>query len=136
MNNYITYINIIAFLLITLIPVHTMGESAAEIVKRGNTAYSLGKYDEALSAYEEAYQKIPESSRILFNKGTAFYQKGEYPKAIEAFQEAEQKSKEPLLNAYTRFNLGNSYFQEAEKEKQTDQNKALDLYGKSILNYQ
>ncbi|RJP76867.1 MAG: tetratricopeptide repeat protein [Desulfobacteraceae bacterium] len=137
MNGYLRYINAIIFMLMALIPRIAMGESARDMVLRGNAAYDAGKYDEALSAYEEAAGKAPDSSRIIFNKGTAHYRKGEYQKAIEAFQEAGQKEiTDSLFGAYTKFNLGNSYFQEAEQKKQTDQNSALALYGKSIRNFQ
>jgi Ca-activated chloride channel family protein len=137
MNDDLRYINVVIFMLVILLPGTAAAESARDIVQRGNAAYDAGKYDEALSAYDEAAGKAPGSSRIMFNKGAAHYRKGEYQKAIEAFQDAGQKEmKDSLFGAYTKFNLGNSYFQEGEQKKQTDQNSALALYGKSIRNFQ
>jgi tetratricopeptide (TPR) repeat protein len=111
-------------------------DSTAGLVDKGNAAYLAGKYDEALSAYEEASVKDPESPYIYFNRGASFYQKGDFAKASEEFEKAALKSKDLKLEAKSKFNLGNCHFREAERQQDSDLNKALEECGKAIRFYQ
>jgi Ca-activated chloride channel family protein len=119
-----------------LMPMHGYANSPAELVNKGNSAYQAGKYDEALAAYDEASVEAPESPQIYFNKGTALYQKGDYNKAAEAFEKAALKSKEISLEAKSKFNLGNCAYREAQRQQDSDLNKALDECSQSIRHYQ
>jgi Ca-activated chloride channel homolog len=111
-------------------------ESTAGAVDKGNAAYHAGKYDDALAAYDDASVKDPESPYIYFNRGAAFYQKGDYAKAGEAFEKAALKSKDIRLEAESKFNLGNCAYREAERQQDSDLNKALEECGKGIRHYQ
>jgi tetratricopeptide (TPR) repeat protein len=51
------------------------------IIKEGNTAYRLGKFDEALELYEKAYKRLPEP-RLLFNLAQCHRQLGHLEKAV------------------------------------------------------
>jgi tetratricopeptide (TPR) repeat protein len=117
-------------------PVRADADSTQQLVKKGNTAYSTGKYDEALDAYEEAAVDAPESPHIYFNKGTALYQKQDYAKAAEAFKQAAIKSKDITLETYSKFNLGVLSFREAERQRDSDLNKSLEVCGQSIRYFQ
>lgn len=122
---------------ILLIPVtQACADSPARLVKEGNSAYLAGEYDEALSAYEEASVEAPEAPQIYFNKGASLYQKGDYSGAAEAFEKAALKSKDIRLEAASKFNLGNCAYREAERQQDSDLNKALEACGKSIQHYQ
>lgn len=109
-----------------------LAASTHQLVAKGNTLFSAGKYDEALEVYEQAEVNVPESPYLYFNKGTALYKKGDYAAATEAFQQAALKSKEIALEAKSKFNLGLCAVREAERQQDSDLNKALDAYGKSI----
>ncbi len=134
------YKRIIFILIMTcilLIPLLSANaESPSRLIRQGNTAYLSGKYDEALSAYDEASVEAPESAHIYFNKGTALYQKGDYAGAEKAFEKAALKSKDLQLEASSKFNLGNCAYREAERQQDSDMNKALEACGKSIQHYQ
>lgn len=117
-------------------PFNGYGDSAAKLVAKGNAAYLAEDYDQALSAYEEASIEAPESPHIYFNRGTVFYQKGDYAAATEAFEKAALKSKDISLEAKSRFNLGNCAYQEAERQQDSDLNKALEACTKSIQHFQ
>ena len=67
-------------------------------------------------------------------RGTS--RKGDYAAAAEAFEKAAVKSKDVKLEAKSRFNLGNCAFREAERQKDSDLNKAVEACGKSIQHYQ
>ena len=110
--------------------------SSKKLVKEGNMAYLSGEYDQALTAYEEASVDAPESPYIYFNKGAALYMKGDYSSAIESFEKAALKSKDILLEAKSKFNLGNCLFREAERQMDSDLNKSLEACQKSIAYYQ
>jgi len=118
------------------IPPQGHADSPAKLVDKGNAAYLEGKYDEAISAYDEASINAPESPYIYFNKGAALYQKGDYPGAGEAFEKAALKSKDAQLEAKSQFNLGNCAYREAERQQDSDLNKALEACTKSIRHYQ
>ena len=110
--------------------------SPRQLVAKGNAAYREGKYDEALSAYEEAAVVSPESACIYYNKGTALYRKGDYRAAADAFKKAAVKSKDVSLEARSRFNLGNCAFREARRQQDSDLNKALEACTRSVRHYQ
>ncbi|MBN1832333.1 MAG: tetratricopeptide repeat protein [Deltaproteobacteria bacterium] len=129
-----------AFLLfmygVLLLPLTAYAGSMADLIEEGNIAYSAGEYKKALSAYEEASVEAPESPVIYFNKGGSLYQMGDYAAATDAFEKAALKTKDSRLEAKSRFNLGNCSFREAERQQDSDLNKALEALTKSIQHYQ
>ncbi|MDM7918385.1 MAG: tetratricopeptide repeat protein [Methanosarcina sp.] len=111
-------------------------DSAKSLVDRGNKEWLSGNYDNAIKSYDEAAVNAPEFPYIFFNKGAALYKKGDYQGAIEAFEKAALKSKEPLMEAKSRFNLGDCTYREAERQMDSDLKKAMELCQKSIVHYQ
>ena len=79
---------------------------------------------------------MPESAPVYFNKGTAYYRQEDYSKAAEAFEQAALKSKTTDLEAKSRYNLGLCSFREAERQKDSDLNKALEACETSIRYFQ
>ncbi len=130
---------IVALLAITsmvLVPLTASAESARAMVDKGNAAFSSGKYDQALEAYDKAAVEMPEAAAIYFNRGAAYYRQENYSKAAEAFEQATLKSKTTDLEAKSRFNLGLCSFREAERQKDSDLNKALEACETSIRHFQ
>jgi len=115
-------------------PVHAA--SKEKLVKKGNTFFSSGKYDEAITAYDEAAVEDPESPYIYFNKGTALYKKEDYSAARDAFGQAALKSKDLVLESKSKFNLGLCFFREGERQKDSDLKKTLESYGHSVQSFQ
>lgn len=111
-------------------------DSVRKLIGEGNSAYAKELYDDALSAYEEASVERPESPHIYFNKGAVYYRKGDYEKAKEAFDNAAMKSKDLRLEAKARYNLGNCEFREAQRQQDSDLQKAVEAYQRSITHYQ
>jgi len=110
--------------------------SSASAVRKGNSAASKGRYDDALAEYEKALVDRPESPEIIFNKGVALYMKGDFEQATRMFEQASVKTRDPALEAKAMYNLGNTAFSEGERQKGSDLGKAIDAYKKSIGRYQ
>ena len=113
-------------IMMTFIPQTIWASSAASLVKKGRQAYSQGEFDKAVQAFEEAAVQMPESAEIYFNKGTCLYQLGDYNGAKEAFEKAALKTKNPALEAGALFNLGDTSFKQAERQQDSDLQKAME----------
>jgi len=111
-------------------------DSARRLVTEGNRAFASGRYDEALRAYEKAAVAEPESARILFNKGAAAYMQGNFQQAIDLFEQAALKSRATELEARSHYNMGNGYFRESERQRDSDLEKSLETLRQSIAAYQ
>ena len=111
-------------------------ESARSLVKRGNTAYAAGRYDEAMKAYEQADVESPESPVVAFNQGTVHYRTEDYAAARESFAEAARRSRDPVFEAGCRYNTGNCWFKEARRQMDSDLKKAVEACESSVDSYQ
>jgi Ca-activated chloride channel homolog len=127
---------LVFIIIILLIGDNAFADSSRRLIDKGNRAWLSGNYDDAIKSYDEAAVNDPESPYIYFNKGTALYKKGDYQGAISAFEKAALKSKEPLMEAKSRFNLGNCTFMEATRQMDSDLKKAMELCQKSVMHYQ
>jgi len=126
----------LALLLGAALPCVSHAASARSLVAQGNQAYRDGKYAEALEAYEEAGVDLPESPQLAFNRGAACYKSGDYAKAREHFEKGALKTRDLTLEARCTYNLGNCSFQEGERQKDSDLEKALAAYQASVRYYQ
>jgi len=112
------------------------GESARELILLGNEAYKKDNFEEALTHYEEASVELPDSAQISFNRGTIYYKQEDYKEAIEHFKQASLRSKEPALASQAKFNLGNCAFRQAQRQRDSDLEKAIEYCRESISHYQ
>ena len=133
MHNMLIRCSVLFFLLYPDIWAHA--DSPRTLVNQGNKAYLQEKYDDALSAYENALKAAPDSPVVYFNKGTAYYKKGEFDKAQDAFEQSASKTDDKHLEASARFNQGNAFYRQAEGLISSDLNGALEHIKKSIQNY-
>lgn len=75
-------------------------------VQLGNKAYSLGHYQKAIEAYEQALRLKPEYFWIWYNLGLAYSSLGNYDKAISALRKAIRLAPN-FADAW--YSLGNVY---------------------------
>jgi len=97
-----------------------------QTLKAGNEAYSLGNYDAAHAAFQQATLENVETPVAPYNLGTALYKKGRFNEAVLAFQESlarhsGQTEALPDLAAI-HYNLGNAQF------KSGDLGRAIESY--------
>ena len=111
------------------------GQSARQLVAKGNIAFGQAKYDQALDAYQQASVDQPDNPLIYFNKAAVYYEQQDYQKAMQACETAAIKTQGLTLEAKGKYNLGQCYFQQGQKQQDNDLKKALANYENSIQHY-
>jgi Flp pilus assembly protein TadD len=96
-------------------------------VNLGNVYLFLGKYEEALRAFDEAERISPRPAEIYNGRGIALARLGRYAEAVTAFEQAISRDND------TKFynNLGNLYLLERPKDAQAVQ-QALAAYDRAL----
>ena len=80
------------------------GEDFSQVFNEANKLFELGKYPEAIAAYEKIIQSGTESVPVYFNLGNAFLKSGKVGRSIVAYRRAEQLSpRDPDIRANLRF---------------------------------
>ena len=123
-----------ALVLLSVLSAHA--ESARTLIDTGNAAFDEQRYEDALSAYEEAETTLPEEPILYFNKGAVLYRQEDYEAAKEAFKEAAVKTKDLGLEARSNYNLGNCAFRQAERQRDSDLKKSIEALEESVQHYQ
>ena len=99
-------------------------------MKAGNEAYSLGNYDEAQTAFQQAILEKPDNSVAHYNLGTALYRQGKFREAAQTFQASLSRHSEQIEDTLNRasilYNLGNAQF------KVGDLTSAIDAYKQAL----
>ncbi|MBE3109609.1 MAG: tetratricopeptide repeat protein [Acidobacteria bacterium] len=67
-------------------------ETTFQTLEEGNAFFKDGKYDTALTMYEEFLAKNPGAYQVLLNIGDCYREKGEYDKAIEKYNQLVQQA--------------------------------------------
>ncbi len=113
-----------------------IAQSPGRLVKKGNGSFDEGDFDKAVEYYEKASVKAPESPIIAFNMGNAFFREEDFGMAREYYEEAALQTKDLILEAKAWYNLGNTAFREAERQLDSDFEKALEFYEESVNYYE
>ena len=116
-------------------------KDCATLLKRGNAAYSDGKFDDALKFYDEALVESPENPHLIFNRAVVLFKKGEYDKAKETFQSAidkipNLKRADSDLECRARTAIGDCCFTMAKPIVDSEADNALKLCLESISSYE
>jgi len=128
-----------ALFMLLLVPGLACAESARSLVESGNEAFRQGDFATALDNYEKAAASEPDSAVVLFNRGDALYRQEKYDEALNVFEGAAAKAmadNDPMLEAQSRYNMGNSAYREAERYRQEDLQKAYETFKRSSGYYQ
>ena len=68
------------------------GTAGYRKVQEGNDAYAGGRYEEALTAYQEAKELLPDDPIVDYNIGNALHRLQRYPEATAASRAAAQEA--------------------------------------------
>ena len=117
---------LICFLIVLFAALIGWNGGWTRFIAAGNEAYSLGNYDAAYAAFQQATLENADTPIAPYNLGTALYKKGRFNEATLAFQESLSKhsretEEQPDL-AVLYYNLGNAQF------KRGDLGRAIDSY--------
>ena len=88
------------------------GDSAHQLVENGNTLYAEARYQDALSAYQQAERSEPESGEVQYNLGNAYFRQFELARATESYKRALLMGHE-RIQALAAYNLGNVRYQQS-----------------------
>ncbi|MBI5115927.1 tetratricopeptide repeat protein [Candidatus Poribacteria bacterium] len=101
-------------------------ESVSGSVRKANSLYAEGKYEEALKEYKAAQVDSPNDERIMFNLGNAQYKLGRYDEALSEYTMSAGDTN-PRIRAQSRYNAGNALYRAGKLEEAVEQyRKALE----------
>jgi hypothetical protein len=103
-----------------------LGDTARVATIQGNRLYARENFNEAINKYDEALVANPEALRPRFNKANSYYRLDDLSQAMDLYREVAAESKDMGLVAKAKYNLGNSYFQQGMKQRDSDLQKAID----------
>jgi tetratricopeptide (TPR) repeat protein len=115
---------------------HSRAESPRSLVKDGNRRLERGEYERALEYYDRASVDEPESAVLSLNMGNAHFLMEEYGAARTYFEEAALRSDDLILEAMAWYNIGNTAFRQAQRQEDSDLQKALEHYQEGVSFYQ
>ncbi len=124
---------ILLFILITACPCLAKGNPKRE-VKKGNTLYDKGRFEESLEHYEKASSAEPNSGIVNHNIGTASYKLKDYEKAVNFFNRALTDEEEELAQQ-TSYNLANSEYMLGMSKEDSNLREAVNLLTQSVRHY-
>jgi len=101
-------------------------ESVREVTSEGNKLYRLGNFNEAINQYDQALVEAPQALEPKFNKANSYYRLDDLTQAMNLYREVAAESKDMTLVAKAKYNLGNTYFQQGSKQKDSNLQKAIE----------
>jgi len=110
-------------------------DAVRDAVDAGNALYAQGKFDEAVTKYDEALVEDPKLSEAKFDKAASYYRLDDLAKAMDLYREVGAESKDMKLVTKAKYNLGNCHFQQGLKQKDSDLQKAVDEMKTAITNW-
>lgn len=110
----------------------TMAADVRDLVRQGNELYEKGNFNDALKSYDQAIVDQPQLLDPKFNKADSYFQLDDLAKAIDLYNEVAAESKDMELVAKAKYNLGNCYFKQGSKQKDSDLQKAMEDLKTSI----
>jgi Ca-activated chloride channel family protein len=94
-------------------PALTGSESAASAALEGQTAYRLGRWDQALTAFDAAIQRAPALAVPRYNAAATLFQLGRHDEARQRYLEARERANS-FLRTKIDFALGNTALAEGD----------------------
>jgi len=120
------YKKVLQVVTVLLLAQIAFADSAGMITSQGNTLYKQGNFAEAINKYDQALVDSPEALEPKFNKADSYYRLDDLNAAIDLYKEVAAESKNMNLVAKAKYNLGNSYFQQGSKQKDSNLQKAIE----------
>jgi Ca-activated chloride channel family protein len=120
------YKTVIRILLITAFSQAAFADSARVLTSQGNKLYEQANFNEAINSYNQALSEAPGALEPKFNQANSYYKLDDLSKAMDLYRQVAAESRDMELVAKAKYNLGNTYFQEGSKQKDSDLQKAIE----------
>ena len=120
------YKTVIQVLLVLVIAQAALADSARVSTSQGNKLYKQGNFNEAINSYDQALLDAPGALEPKFNQANSYYRLDDLGKAMDLYRQVAAESKDMKVVAKAKYNLGNSYFQQGSKQKDSNLQKAID----------
>jgi len=120
------YKTVLQVLLVLIITQTALADSARDSTSEGNKLYKQGNFNEAINSYDQALLDAPGALEPKFNQANSYYKLDDLSKALDLYRQVAAESKNMKLVAKAKYNLGNSYFQQGSKQKDSNLQKAID----------
>ena len=101
-------------------------DSARDLLRRGNKLYASEKFNDAITQYDQAIVENPRAAEPKFNKANSCYRLDDLAEAIDLYKEVAAEAKDMKLVAGAKYNLGNTFFQQGMKQRDSNLQKALE----------
>jgi len=120
------YKTVFHILLVLVISQTALADSARVSTSQGNKLYKQGNFNEAINSYDQALLDAPGALEPKFNQANSYYRLDDLGKAMDLYRQVAAESKDMKVVARAKYNLGNSYFQQGSKQKDSNLQKAID----------
>jgi Ca-activated chloride channel family protein len=117
---------VLQILLVLLIVQAAFADTARDSTSEGNKLYKQGNFSEAINSYDQALIEAPGALEPKFNQANSYYRLDDLSKALDLYRQVAAESKDMKLVAKSKYNLGNTYFQQGSKQKDSNLQKAID----------
>lgn len=97
--------------------------------------YEQGKYQESYERFKKAAEHQKDNWPLFYDLGAAAYKAGQLGEAAEAFEKA-MASPDPLLQAKSLYNLGNTYYRVGEAAEKQAPQQAMPIYERSLKSFE
>ena len=126
-------LEIILIVLLALLLVRPVrADSARDLLRQGNKLYASEKFNDAITQYDQALVEAPQAPEPKFNKANSCYRLDDLAEAIDLYKEVAAEAKDMKLVAGAKYNLGNTFFQQGMKQRDSNLQKALEDLQTSI----
>ena len=120
------YKTVFHLLLVLVIVQAAFADSARVSTSQGNKLYRQGNFNEAINSYDQALLETPGALEPKFNQANSYYKLDDLGKAMDLYRQVAAEGKDMKFVAKAKYNLGNSYFQQGSKQKDSNLQKAID----------
>lgn len=107
-------------------------DSARDLLRQGNRLYASEKFNDAITQYDQALVENHRATEPKFNKANSFYRLDDLARAIDLYKEVAADSRDMKLVAKAKYNLGNTFFQQGLKQRDSNLQKTLEDLQTSI----
>jgi len=112
--------------LVTFVFQTAFAGSAQVSTGQGNRLYEQGKFNEAIKQYDQAIIDSPQVLEPKFNKANSHYRLDDIEQAMNLYRQVAANSKDMKLVTKAKYNLGNCFFQQGSKQRDSNLQKAIE----------